>query len=764
MIYNQLIYNHLYHKIDLLSITRFFREYAQHLLFVMSILVLVSSSSLLAQKVLHLRETSQESIDLKEVGLIFEDKSGKLSIADIKSASQDIQFQSIQYFTAQSAYHPLWLKFKIKNQLNQSLERYIVFEDRLDVNFIELSVFEGQRLLHTQKGGMYCPLSELKNIEERFKFKISIEAGKEVEIYIKFKNITGYEPDTSCKLEAVSHTLIVEKNTDLFQFLLHGFLWMLILYNLLQYFVLHEKTYLWYVCYVFSLNIFISFHNFILVRYIIPEYPKFTIFINSFVESGSEIFYFLFIQSFFKTHRKHPFIHRLINIVLIVILIRDAFNYSVLLSGFHVFISDLILSLPLLPILLLMIYILIQIGTKAKTAGWLLLIGTFSLLGIVLISNVLALLVIFKYINWTLLFLTYFLEAGIIVENIFFSLALGFLIIQNQKETLNAQKEIISLQEESNEKLEEKVNERMNLLKSANEEIKKQNESIREINKDLMASIHYAKQIQEAILPPFQRLYKIFPNHFIFNKPRDIVSGDFYWVDEIPSSPIYVERRDAVGHKTMLKGYTNPKVIVAVGDCTGHGVPGALMSMIGNDLLNHIILQKDINEPNKILNELNLGIIAALRQQEGFNKDGMDIALCSIDMISSMITFAGANSSIAYIAENQLQVLKGDSQGIGGFQKKEFAGFTNQILDFNRPALKKSSTIMLYLFTDGYSDQFGGEKGKKFMQSRFKELLLKIHSMPIEAQKKLLGDNLQNWQGNLLQVDDILVMGIRLLF
>lgn len=278
---------------------------------------------------------------------------------------------------------------------------------------------------------------------------------------------------------------------------------------------------------------------------------------------------------------------------------------------------------------------------------------------------------------------------------------------------------------------------RTNAIKKENKilesKVAERTKELAEKNHDIMSSIQYAKRIQEAILPSRDHIYNKLNKSFILYKPKDIVSGDFYWFAE----------------------KNNVKIFACV-DCTGHGVPGAFMSMIGHNLLHQIVSEKGITKPGEILNALHHGVQVALRQgsNEVNTNDGMDVSLISIDSKSGKIEWAGANRPLIII-DNQGAFNKydGDKFPIGGAQ-----------LDSNRIFTTKEITYtpnsMAYMFSDGYADQFGGEKGKKFMVKRFYDLLLDIHTKDIMEQKYLLLQNIEGWKGDHEQVDDVLVIGI----
>jgi len=283
--------------------------------------------------------------------------------------------------------------------------------------------------------------------------------------------------------------------------------------------------------------------------------------------------------------------------------------------------------------------------------------------------------------------------------------------------------------------LEDKVIERTAEVVKQKEEVVKQKDIVEHKNKEITDSINYAKKIQEAILPTTKFIKELAPDSFVFFQPKDIVSGDFYWFS----------RKDE-------------KILFAAADCTGHGVPGALMSMIGSNLLSEIVNDKNISEPATILNHLHIGVRKSLKQDsfDTQSRDGMDIALCSFDSKKSILEYAGANRSLYLVKNKTLEIIKANKVPIGGLQAEgEERRFKNHSFQVN-------ADDMVYLCSDGYADQFGGLGGKKFMEKNFKEMLLKTFMMPIEQQKELFKQTINSWKGDFEQIDDILVIGVRL--
>ncbi len=251
-------------------------------------------------------------------------------------------------------------------------------------------------------------------------------------------------------------------------------------------------------------------------------------------------------------------------------------------------------------------------------------------------------------------------------------------------------------------------------------------------NKDITDSIKYAKQIQEAILPSIEGLKTEFPESFIFYEPRDIVSGDFYWFTRI-----------------------NEDYLVVAADCTGHGVPGALMSMIGNEFLHEIAKDQIGASPDLALVQLDQKINRALQQDVPNTKsrDGMDIAMCSINTKTGICQFAGAYNPLYLVREGELSIFDANKESVGGYKNSE--------KKFSAHEIQLEVNDELYLFSDGYMDQFGGPKNKKFMKSRFKQLITSLHLIPMEEQQKIIESQFLSWKGPNKQVDDVLVMGLR---
>ena len=272
--------------------------------------------------------------------------------------------------------------------------------------------------------------------------------------------------------------------------------------------------------------------------------------------------------------------------------------------------------------------------------------------------------------------------------------------------------------EEANLTLEKKVIERTKKIESQRREI--------------TDSIQYASRIQSALLPEKEELDKHLPSYFILNKPRNIVSGDYYWL----------------AHK-------DNKVVVAIADCTGHGVPGAFMSILGLAFLNEVLNQTESISANSILNQLRSHVIKSLHQTGKTDeaRDGMEMALCVVDFNKKRLQYSGAFRPLYLIRDKELVEFKGDSMPIGIYSEDDKS--------FNNKELILNENDIIYMFTDGYIDQLGGPDRKTFKSKQFKQLLIDIHQKPLNEQKAVLEKEYQAWRRDIEQIDDIMVMGIR---
>lgn len=305
-----------------------------------------------------------------------------------------------------------------------------------------------------------------------------------------------------------------------------------------------------------------------------------------------------------------------------------------------------------------------------------------------------------------------FIAGGFLVLIVIFALFFGF----------NSERKALKMQQEINQKLEEE-----------NEKILHQSLIMEQKNKDITDSINYAKRIQEALMPSTTEINKHHPNSFMFYLPRDIVSGDFYWYTRIGSYSIF-----------------------ALADCTGYGVPGALMSMIGINLLNQIVKEGDVTSPGVRLKMLDNKINQTFnihRNEEITSSDSMDIALIAYNEETKVLHYSGANRPLLVTRQNELIEVKPTKHSIGGISAA--------VKHFEDHEIKLEKDSNIYLFSDGYTDQFGGEKGKKLKYKPFKDFLVSIVDKPMKEQGEIIAKKFFDWKNNLEQIDDVCIIGIK---
>ncbi|TXB64798.1 tetratricopeptide repeat protein [Vicingus serpentipes] len=304
--------------------------------------------------------------------------------------------------------------------------------------------------------------------------------------------------------------------------------------------------------------------------------------------------------------------------------------------------------------------------------------------------------------------ITYATGGGLMLVGIF------LVFVFNRLQVTRKQKNIIEIQKQE--------------VETQKEVVELAHSELEEKNQEIMDSINYAKRIQNAILPPLKVVKEYLQESFILYKPKDIVAGDFYWLE----------------HK-------EDKILFAAADCTGHGVPGAMVSVVCNNGLNRSIREYGLTEPGEILNKTREIVIAEFEKSEEEVKDGMDIALCSLE--GNTLKYAGANNPLWIIRDGEIIETKADKQPIGKF---------DELLPYKTHTFELQKGDSIYIFSDGYVDQFGGEKGKKFKAKAFRELLLSSQDSPMEEQRTIIDNAFENWRGNLEQIDDVCVIGVRI--
>ena len=523
---------------------------------------------------------------------------------------------------------------------------------------------------------------------------------------------------------------IRDRNDLLLHGLYFGVLLFVILFNTFLYLVIRERSSLHYVGYITALFVLQLALRGYAFQYLWPDWPYMAQVADPFFASLSIFFLLQFSRGFLNLGELFPTWDKIfrisgylvaVNTLLALIPTSDSFYFSVL------FINTLalLLNITIIPLA----WGVLKKGFRPARF----FIAAFFVLVLSVFGFVLA--------NFGVVETEFFSDKGLLLGSACEVILLSFAIVdrfkQFKEEAVERLEEMNEMKEKANLVLEEKV-------RARTEEIVLQKDEIESQKEEIVSSIRYAKRIQSAVLPDETYCRQLFPEHFVYFRPCGIVSGDFYWMGE-------VETR-VNGHSLAVWR------VFAVVDCTGHGVPGALMSMMGFNYISDIVASGKWNSPAEILNRLNQQVVKALNgKSEARVRDGMDMALGIINPATREMQFAGANLSLYVLRNGEITRLRGDRKAIG-------AGMENDESKFTPQSIQLKGDDMVYAFTDGIVDQFGGEKGKKLKISRMRKFLLEIAELPVEEQRKQIDSFFKEWKGDLEQIDDLCVIGLKPIF
>lgn len=677
-----------------------------------------------------------------------EDKDCELTIEDALKVNDTVYKSFTHKLQVLDFNSSRWfIKFSLENLSSEN--RFIIETARPITNRVILYEVSDNQIVKTYISGDDYNF-DLKNFKNRKNLYL---------ININYNETKKYYLEVESDGEVVNLPLRIWREKDFYasdyndQFLhgiYYGILLIVIFIFSSFYALLKERVYLMYVIYVvfqFLLQFSLDGYAF---QYFFSNSPYWT---DRFVivSAGGSIIFVMLYASFFlrlkENSQKHYNFFKIVIGLAISILI-----FSLLPTPYYEFTYPVINAVGLIGTLSIITALSNINSRKIK-------VDPFFTLGFVLL---IAGAVVFILGNFHLIGNYDLSESSLKISSLLEILALSISMARRYKfyrtEKQIAQKLTLETLQEKN-KLSQEINARLeNEVLIRTNELQSQRKQLEEVNKDLTSSIIYAQRIQQALLPTDEFVTNLFPKHFIINKPRDIVSGDFYFVESVTTDK---------GVKLKL---------IAVIDCTGHGVPGAFMSLIGNQYLKQSLKQKDINSPAEALDFLNRGLQKSLKQNSKTDlavRDGMDMALCGYNDQLQKIYFAGAKNSIYIIRdaetpydeevldrfsvdkESVLLEYKADRHPIGSYGVEKFKPFTNNVINVY-PGDK------IYLFSDGYMDQFGGPRNKKFGSRSFKELLIKNWKASMEDQKLLLEQEYIGWKGDNSQLDDILVIGFEI--
>jgi len=675
------------------------------------------------------------------------------------------------------SYPCVWLKVKTLNRISEN-RTYLV-------NLPEMSGTDSANFYFPlpsgdvveRRSGILIPVEErdvvLKNWHAS---RVQLEKGAEQTFYIRWKSDSKVG---SPVMDFIAQETIMQHDRieRMVLFALLGMMVIISCFFLILYFALHDRQYIFFSLYIlfFAILLFASegymgeflWKTHVLESLLITE-------AQTFILSLVTVFFLLFGISYMELKRNLPGWYwivvaflGLVGVRILTILLGSFINFEIGGVSEAVVAITWALVIGFIPLFLLLLPAILRIRSGFSPA-WYFLIANIVLIPLAIISiDSTTYPLTSNTVNESIL-MRILKVSGVyiatILQILIFSIGLARKMRLDEKEKKIAQKKIIDqlkenekLKDKVNRELEQKVRERTREISEQKEEIESQRDEI-EAQRDLLFaqkkeitdSIGYAQRIQAAILPHKAYLDHVIHDYFILFRPRDIVSGDFYWAKEVDSS-----------------------IVIVAADCTGHGVPGAFMSMLGITLLNELIVSGNMDQPGRILGQLRSKVKAMLVQEGNIRdqKDGMDMAIAVIDKNKRELQFAGAYNPLYLIRYREhltgnepglktsingeryvLFELKGDKQPIGiHWEEKDFS---TQVV-----SLKEKDTV--YVFSDGYIDQFGGDQRKKFKSGKFKELLLSIQSESMGMQKKLIEETFEKWRGNIEQIDDVCVIGVR---
>ncbi len=698
------------------------------------IILLILAQFTQAQKPVILTDyISQESLSDYQV-YFYHDPGCKFDISTVYSPYYSDNFQRIDFSNEELGLDQIkpgdcmWIRFVMYNRSTEQMSFHL--QPGLFSIFGEYRLyqrFDNGVITQRHSGYDIEPVDKDANISGSDDLRFYITPGEKDTLYL-FTKVIEESVISELTFTVSTHDSVFQKDKArrvIFGFFL-GIMMIMILYHLTIYIQVREVSYLYYILYIVAfLAFFINKEGYIYE--IIPQFTSEPI--NSFLLQTFLLCFLLLGRAYLDTRKNLKVWDR-------VLLMAIGFIVTgLLLHFFTIILSNRGYKIPyLVTIILLSINIISAVASLflAIMPAFILRKKEFAPATYFLIANIFLIIgeILLVFYN-DLAIGKHGLEIGVTLQIVSFSVGLGGKINLLKRDRELAQRRIIgqlrenaALKDKVNLELEDKVRERT-------QEIRLQKEQIEKQNKEIKYSFDYAKRIQSTVLPPSDVFETLFAEHFIFFKPKDIVSGDFYWISQKEN-----------------------KIIITASDCTGHGVPGSLMSMLGITMLHEIVNEKDFSRSDEILNELRINIARTLKQEgrPGEQKDGMDMALLIYDRNTGELEFSGANNPMYIIRDGKMIEYKGNNMPVA---------YYDNMTNFTRHTIQLKKGDRVYLFTDGFPDQFGGPDGKKYKYKPFKELLLEVHDRSMEEQRRILSMVFDEWKGSLDQIDDVLVMGLR---
>lgn len=650
----------------------------------------------------------------KEIGIeeIRKDPE-KLTFTKLKSSLANLDFTTSNY----------WIQFELENEESSALNLVLETARPITNTAVLYELSAAGIIEHLSGDGI--PFEQKSEQSNRTLFRIYLPAKATKKFWLKLGSDGEIISLPMIFWEASAYQSV--RNTQIFFVgIFYGIFFFVGVIYLTFYFILKDLSFIYYVLYVFFSGMLQFGLDGFAHEYFFQSGGYFTQHFVLFAAGFTVLFVLLYASKYLKTSEYSPKWHKAFQIfaalVLFTILI------SLIPGKTYELAYPMINGMSLLATLLVLIASVV-IGMKQKSVNYLFVSGI-----VVLILGA----VIFILGNFSVIDAPQITQNSLKVATLIEILCLS-IVMAGKYKTLQEEKEaaqalLLKELEGINVRLEKQVKERT-------AQIEQQKHEIEQKNHDLLASIVYAERIQRAILPSDNKFKALLPDSFVFFQPRDIVSGDFYWIESV---------------MTTDKSAPKEIVVYATADCTGHGVPGAFVSIVGNNLLNLSKTNVEVNTPGEALDFLNAGINKAFNadNSETQIRDGMDIALCAIDKTNRKLLFSGAKNPLYLVRGGELIAYIADKMPIGNIGVENEKSYTTHEIDLIEGDI-------IYTFSDGFADQFGGDNGKKYKYSNFKEFLVSISDRSMSEQFDLLKAEFFRYKGNYEQLDDVLVIGVK---